>query len=96
MSVGKTTRTTARKQPTTVAMLLVSDNISRKVVEIFNVGAVDVYLGGSDVTADDGILLPALTSGIVQSLEDSSSSNAWYGITAAGTADLRVTEVTEE
>lgn len=95
MSVGKTTRTNVRKQPTTAAMLIASDNESRKELKVFNVGAVDVYFGGSDVTADNGILVPAMADGVIQHLVDTSSSNAWYAIATSSTGDLRVVEVTE-
>jgi len=79
----------ARKQPDDdPALLLAAANSSRTTLLIQNVGTVDVYLGGSGVTALTGLLLSAGSW-----LTDDISNNAWYGITVAGTADLRVLEV---
>lgn len=82
---------TAFTDPTcdTSADLLLAANAARKSAILQNVGTVDAYIGPSGVTTSSGLLLAA--SGGV--LVDDTSTSAWYGITAAGTADIRVCEV---
>lgn len=72
----------------TSADLLLAANSSRKAAIIQNVGTVDVYVGPSGVTTTSGLHLEPGAS-----LTDTSSTSAWYGITASGTGDLRVCEV---
>lgn len=74
--------------PTTSASVVLAANSSRVTAMIQNVGTVDVYLGPSGVTTSTGLLLEAGAT-----LTDDLSTSAWYGITASGTADLRVCEV---
>lgn len=73
---------------TTTATLLLAANTSRSTATFVNVGAADVYLGTAAVTAAAGIKVP-----VGSSLRDVSTVAAWYGITASGTADVRVVEV---
>lgn len=85
-----TSKTTSVKAPTGTALLVAADNGSRKQIVIQNIGSIDVYLGGSDVTTDNGELLKAGAT-----LYDSISTNEYYGRTSGSTANLRVTEITE-
>lgn len=71
--------------PTSSASQIVAADVTRKSVFIQNVGSVDVYLGASGVTTSTGILLAAGAS-----CTDRESTDAWYAVTASGTADLRV------
>lgn len=82
--------TTAFTDPAcdTSADLLLAANSNRVVATIQNAGTVRVYLGPSGVTTSSGLVLePGDT------MVDEHSTSAWYGITASGTADLRVCEV---
>lgn len=75
--------------PTSTAASVLAANTSRKSCIIQNVGTVDVYLGKDNtVTTTNGLLLAA-----GQWITDETSTDAWWGITASGTADLRVCEV---
>jgi hypothetical protein len=100
-SVGNSPAVYTRVQPSTTAMQVVAENRNRKVVVIQNVGTVDVFIGGSGVTALTGQLLPAMYTNEdtsqkeISDLTDDVSSSAIYAITASGTADLRVKEVAE-
>ena len=61
---------------------------NRRALIVFNNGTITVYLGESGVTAAGGFpLLPG------QSLVLETGTTAIYGITAAGTADVRILEV---
>lgn len=83
-------------------MLVVAENESRVNLLVQNFGAVDVYIGGSNVTANTGILIPAKYTNAdtgqreISYWEGDSSTDALYAITAASTADLRVREVTAD
>lgn len=83
--------TTAFTDPScdTSADLLLAANADRKVAIIQNAGTVDCYIGPSGVTTSSGLKLVAGASFV-----DDSSVSAWYGVTAASTADVRVCEVT--
>lgn len=72
----------------TTADLLLAANTSRKVAIIQNAGTVDCFIGPSGVTTSSGL---SLTAGA--SFVDAHSTSAWYGITASGTADIRVCEI---
>lgn len=82
--------TTAFSDPTcdTTADLVLAANAERKSATIQNAGTVTVYLGPSGVSTTSGLVLEP---GAV--MVDNRSTSAWYGITASGTADLRVCEV---
>lgn len=85
----KGSKTFTDPAPTSSASSIVAANSSRKSVTIHNAGSVTVYLGGtSGVTTSNGIPL-----GAGETLSDDSSTDAWYAITASGTADLRIVEV---
>ena len=56
---------------------------------VFQPTDADIYIGDSGVTATTGILLTAGTP-----FTDTLTVDAWYGITASGTADCRVLEIT--
>jgi hypothetical protein len=89
-SSGGTKLLTTAAPTTTPASVVLAANANRKVAIIRNVGTVDVYLGVSAaVTTANGFLLQR--GGEV--LVDDFSDDVWYGITASGTADLRIIEV---
>lgn len=75
-----------RKQPTTAAMKLVDGDSQRGGIIIQNVGSVNVYLSNvSTVSSTAGILLATN-----RFLTFTGDTDAWYGIAASGTADLRI------
>ena len=82
-------KTFSAPAPTAVAASVLASNAARVSATIYNNGSVTVYLGkDGTVTAANGIpLIPGAT------LNDTSSLDAWFGITAAGTGDLRIVEV---
>lgn len=81
----------AAKAPTTAALLLLASNASRISALLSNAGSVTVYLGrGNSVAATTGIPLAPGAS-----LTDTDSTDDWWGITASGTGDIRVLEVSE-
>lgn len=85
---ASSTKTFSDPAPTTSAAVVLSANALRTSCLIQNVGTVDVYLGKDNtVTTTNGIKLAAGAS-----LADDASVDAWWGITASGTADLRVLE----
>lgn len=59
---------------------------------IQNVSASDIYIGPTGVTTSNGIKLLAATSTVIQSFTDTISQDAWYGIVASGTAEVRILE----
>jgi hypothetical protein len=69
------------------AVLLLAANASRHSA-LLQPLSVDLYIGDSTVTAATGI---KLTAGVINS--DIVSTGPLYGITASGTADVRVAEV---
>lgn len=72
----------------TSATPIIASNAARKALYIVNNGTVPVYLGNSGVATTTG--LPLLAAG---SVTDVVTTDAWYGIVASGTADVRVVEV---
>lgn len=77
-----------RKQPTTAAMQLVASNAERSSVTIQNVGSVTVFVSNlSTVTTSTGFQLAPN-----QRVKIVGAQDQLYGITAASTADLRITE----
>lgn len=77
-----------RKQPTTAAMLLVASNAERSSVMIENVGSVNVFISNlSTLTTSTGVQLAPNQRAAFVGVQDQ-----LYGITAASTADLRITE----
>jgi len=75
--------------PTASAAQCLAANASRKTAVIYNNGSQTVYLGGSgSVTTSNG--LPLLVGA---SVEDDTSVDAWFAVTASGTGDLRIVEV---
>lgn len=80
-----------QKQPTSgSAMLLVDANSSRVGLTVQNAGSVRVHYGDANVDTT----YPYLEPGDV--LDDSAPGNSlddFYGRTASGTGDLRITEV---
>lgn len=83
----KGARAEGRVQPDTSATLIVAANTGRATLVMTNVSANTVYLGKSDV---DTTKYP-LAQG--EHFTDNSSTEAWYGITATGTGDIRYIEV---
>lgn len=76
--------------PTTTASSIIGANATRKVASIYNAGSQTVYLGNtSGVTTSNGFpLVPGAN------MVDDASIDAWWAITASGTGDLRIIEVT--
>lgn len=75
--------------PSAAAALQLAANASRKCAVIYNNGTQTVYLGkDSSVTTSNGMPLLAGAT-----LVDDHSVDAWWGITASGTGDLRIYEV---
>lgn len=76
--------------PTTSATLLLAANTARGVCLISNAHAsATVYLGRDNtVTSSNGVPLPA-----GETLTDGLSTDAWWGIMASGTGDVRVLEI---
>lgn len=73
---------------TTVATLILAANGSRAVANIANVSSQTVYMGrDATVTTANGWPLAAGSN-----LEDRETTDAWYGIVAATTADVRPLE----
>lgn len=69
-------------------VLIVPKSEDRRSIVIYNNGDT-VYLGGEDVTVDDGFPLLAGST-----FQDAGSGNAYYGICGAeATADLRIITV---
>ena|SRR5690242_738773 len=65
-------------------------NSNRKSCVIFNNSAVTVFVGPDNtVTTGNGLGIPTQST-----LTDPDSIDAWFGIVASGTADVRVIEVT--
>lgn len=65
-----------------------ADHIVGQSLVFYNNGSVTVYLGGSDVTTSNGFPIAAGSSS--PGLND--TAEAWYGITASSSADVRVLE----
>ena len=76
---------------TTEAKVIAAANANRKALLIYNVGSVDVFFGLGGVTAATGI--PLKVGGSLGLGPAFITDQAIYGITATGTADLRVLEV---
>ena len=85
------TSTTTDPAPDSTADLLLAANADRiSAIIAVEAGSVTVYLGAdSGVTSSPGFPLAA-----GETFTDRSSVDAWWGITASGTADVRVTETT--
>lgn len=80
------TKTFSDPAPTSSASQIVAASATRLCVIIENVGTVGVYLGStSGVTTSTGLFLDA-----GETLTDDVTVDAWFAITASGTADLRV------
>ena len=88
VNAEKGTPTFTAAAPTTSATLLLAANTSRKSALLYNNGSQVVYLGGSGVTTSTGQPVPPGGA-----IADGAGAGAWYGITATGTGDIRVTEV---
>lgn len=84
----KTTQSAAA--PTSSAARVLAANTFRRLALLVNYGSVTVYLGGPGVTTSNGI--PVLANG--GAYEDVTTVDDWYAVTASGTGDLRILEVT--
>jgi hypothetical protein len=73
---------------TTASQLAATPLASRKKMIVQNLGSKDVYIGTSTVTATTGVKIPS--GGNVELPYN--ASVALYGITASGTADIRILE----
>src|SRR5690348_3684526 len=84
----------SKSEPTSVsvgtaATLILAANANRYSANIVNNGSQTVYLGKDNtVTTANGFPLAA-----GEELEDRETTDAWYGIVASGTADVRPVEV---
>lgn len=74
--------------PTTAAAQCLAANAGRIRATIVNAGTQTVYLGPASVATSTGIPLVAGAA-----MEDAESTDAWYAVTASGTGDLRIIEV---
>ena len=74
--------------PGAVVSLVLAANPSRVSALFTNNGAVPVFLGQIGVTLTTGIPLQPGNS-----FADNASSSAWYGITAGGSGELVICEV---
>lgn len=75
--------------PTAVAAQCLARNALRLRALISNNGAQTVYLGkDATLTTANGLPLPAGAS-----LDDDASTDPWWAVTASGTGDLRICEV---
>ena len=94
-SLSGTVHTTSTTVKTTLTKLPgygVLDN--RRSLVFQNVSAsTDVYIGGSDVTTDNGYKVEA---GSTSPAFDSGPLQKWYGVTSSGTADIRCIEIPDE
>ena len=76
--------------PTTQAVILAAGSSKRIALTLRNAGSVTVYLGkDATVTSASGYPLK-----VDEVMTDDNSSDAWWGITASGTGDIRMMEVT--
>lgn len=75
--------------PTTTSTTVAAANTSRISLTIVNNGSQVVYIGPRGVTTSNGI--PVAANG--GAYEDVTSLDAWFAVTAAGTGDLRILEV---
>jgi hypothetical protein len=85
---SKGTNTFTTSAPNGTATSIIGSNANRASLLIYNAGSATVYLGKSgSVTTGNGVpLLPNA------SIEDTESTDSWYGITGGTTGDLRVIE----
>jgi hypothetical protein len=88
VAVAKGTKAFTKVAPTGAEDLLLAANADRVAAIFYNHGSVTVYLGLSGVDADDFPL------GVGASFVDNVSTDAWYGLAASGTGDIRIIEVT--
>jgi len=63
---------------------------NRRALIFYNNGSKTIYLGGSDVTKDNG--LPILTESFSPAF-DSGPLQIWYGVTASGETEIRIVEL---
>jgi hypothetical protein len=87
--IGKGNKTVTQVGPTTAATQLLAANNARVVASLTNNGGQTVYLGKDNTvtTASGTPLAPGET------WEDRESLDAWYGVVASGTGDMRLVEV---
>ena len=74
---------------TTAATQILAANPNRAGAIIANTGASTLFIG-RDNTVTTGNGIPVAAGG---SIEDNQSGDAWFGIVASGTADVRALEV---
>lgn len=80
-----TVTTTATRLDTTDE----TDSVSGSSLVVYNNGSATVYVGGSDVTTANGLPVAASAWGPGVDLDP---GEAWYGIVASGTVEVRVGE----
>lgn len=86
---GRGVKAFTQASPTTSATLLLAANNGRVKALLANAGSATVYLG-KDNTVTPSTGLPLVAGAIY---EDEASLDAWYGILAAGTGDVRIVEI---
>lgn len=89
-NLDQTIKNTAVSVGTSATELPGDPQADRTGLILQNLGAADLYIGGEDVTAATGV---KLVSGQVFSSEAFGERVSIYGITASGTADVRVMEL---
>lgn len=82
---GAKTQIAPSPQPGTTAQLIIPANVNRIIASIHNKGSQVVYLG-NDATVTAASFMVALAAGAT--FTDTSSNDAWYGITATGVASI--------
>lgn len=76
--------------PGVTATLLLAANYRRAAAILFNSGGVTVYLGADNTVSTTNYIASVDAS---YSFTDDNSIDAWWGITASGTGQIRATEV---
>lgn len=80
---------TSRAVTVSTTATLLSDTGPRSLARVFyNNGSATIFIGKDDVTTANGFPVPAGAS-----FTDEFSMDAWYGIVASGTEEMRVLEV---
>lgn len=88
VDIVKGTKTFSRVVLSTAPSQIVAANANRRVVMLYNIGDSDAYLGKDSSVSILSFFFPAGSA-----IQDDSSTDAWWGITETGSADIRVIEV---
>lgn len=83
------TKTVSRTSITTAVTLILAAKASRVSAVLYNAGPSDIYVSASNaVSTSTGFLFP-----VGATFADDASNDAWYGVTASGTATIHALEV---